>query len=135
MVWIRREGECEICGEPIMMNSAAQKYCPECREMMKKLKRQENRDVEIARYVARKRGRDPNRYAGKEHECKVKGTCYYGTTKHCDYMAITGRSRLLDGYPIRGGRCDAYKREKREDRRKAVLPQEGSWNIGNLSEV
>ena len=135
MAWVPKEGECEICGEPIVLKSARQKYCRECREMMKKMKRQENRDVEIAMYVARKRGRDPKRYEGKEHECKVKGSCYYGTSKHCDYMAITGRSRLLAGYPIRGGKCVAYKRRHREERRKTPLPQEGNWNIGNLSEV
>ena len=135
MGWIPRMGECEICGEEIMMKSARQKYCPECRTMMKKMKRRENREEEMARYVAIKRGRNPDRYKGKEHECKVKESCYYGTHKTCDYMVIEGHSRLLAGYPIRGGKCAAYKRDKRKERIRVPMPQDGGWNFRDITEV
>ena len=135
MVWIPKMGECEICGEPIMMNSARQKYCDDCRKMMKKVRQQENREIEIARYVAKKRGRDPNRYAGKEHNCNVKGSCVYGGQKFCEYMTATGRSRITDGYLIRGGRCDAFKRGKRKVEKQMPEPSSPILKKGKMQEV
>ena len=59
----------------------------------------------------------------------------YGGQKFCEYMTIEGHSRLLAGYPIKNGKCGAYKRGRKKNRGKAPLPASGGWNIGDLSEV
>lgn len=96
-------GSCSICGKPMIIRSAVQKYCEECKEIAKKQRKQEHREIVVAKRTARKRGTDPDRYAGKDTECRVKGSCMYGGEKFCEYASITGHSRLLSGYPIRGG--------------------------------
>lgn len=135
MSWIPRLGNCEICGEEVMMISASQRYCPDCRQIMKNTKGGEARKIYAAKRVARKRGTDPDRFKGEETECKHKGSCYYGSGKFCEYLTIEGHSRLFAGYPIRGGKCAAYKRGKRKKKKKLELPVAGSWNMRDLSEV
>ena len=134
MSWVPRMGKCTICGEPIMMNSSVQKYCPECGKLMRKVRYQENRGKEIARHVARKRGIDPDRYKGKEHECQVKETCTHGSHDCCMYLVDTGRLRTTDGYPIRGGRCDAYKKKKK-NRKKTIRTPEAAVSARKANEV
>lgn len=110
MVWVPKKGECSICGKEITMLSAIQKYCPECRQIMRNVTSEEGRRREIARRIAIRRGTDPDRYRGRNTECRYKRSCMYGGLKYCEYLSITGRSRLLAGYPIEDGKCGAYKR-------------------------
>lgn len=135
MGWTPVVGECCICGKEILLTSAKSKYCPECREEQKKRASEEHRAVVKAKRIAVRRGTDPDRYKGKETECKYKGSCFYGSGKYCEYLTIEGHSRLLAGYPIRGGKCGAYKRGKKKVKKKIRLPEPGGWNFGDLSEV
>ena len=136
MAWIAKEGVCQICGKPIVAKSARQKYCPECRAYRKSHKTREQKDRENARRKAKRQGLDPDKYKGAEHECLVKGSCAYGTQKHCDYLAITGRSRVADGFPVRGGRCAAYRKETKKLKRTVSLDLIGSWwGLGDTREV
>lgn len=135
MSWTPKEGRCELCGRKVMLMSSSQKYCPDCRETMKKVKGGENRKILVAKRIARRRGTDPDRYAGKDTECRYKKSCYYGGDKYCEFLIIEGHSRLFAGYPIVDGKCGAYKRGRRKGKRKPTLPVSGSWNIRDLSEV
>lgn len=110
MVWVPKKGECSICGKEIQLMSAIQKYCPECRQIMRNVTSEEGRRREIARRIAIRRGTDPDRYRGRNTECRYKRSCMYGGLKYCEYLSITGHSRLLAGYPIEDGKCGAYKR-------------------------
>lgn len=134
MVWIPKEGECQVCGKKIILNSAVQKYCEECRKAFKG-KATERRKIEIAKRIAIRRGTDPDRYRGTETECAVKGSCMYGSSRFCEYMAITGRSRLLSGYPIEGGRCGAYKRGKYKGQRIGLPEAPPVLGPGKLGEI
>lgn len=134
MVWIPKEGECQVCGEKIILNSAVQKYCKSCRKFFKG-KTTEHKEIEIAKRIARKRGTNPDRYRGTETECTVKGSCYYGGSQFCEYMTITGRSRLLDGYPIEGGRCGAFEKGKRRGARVGLPESAPVLNPGKLGEI
>ena len=110
MVWVPKKGECSICGKEIMLMSAIQKYCPECRQIMRNISSEEGRKREIARRIAIRRGTDPDRYKGKDTECRYKTSCKYGSAKFCEYISFTGHSRLYAGYKIENGKCGAYKR-------------------------
>lgn len=135
MVWIPKEGECQICGKKIILHSAVQKYCEDCRKIFKGKTSEKNRQIEIAKRIARKRGTDPDRYRGTETECTVKGSCYYGGGRFCEYMTITGRSRLLDGYPIEGGRCGAFKKGKHRGARVGLPETAPVLGPGKLGEI
>ena len=109
----RKVGEydaCEICGKRILINSSRQKYCPECAQAMRKTASLRGRDKARAELMAVRRGLDLDKYKGTNKECRYKKSCVYGGQKNCEYMAITGKSRLLAGYPIVDGKCGAYKR-------------------------
>ena len=135
MVWVPKEGECIICGEKIMLNSSRTKYCPECRRIMFSHAQDEYKDIRIAHRLAQKRGMDLAKYKGEENECKVKRQCIYGSEKYCEYMTVTGRSRLFAGYPIEKGRCKLFKRGKRKLPAKSVLPAAPVLSPGKLGEV
>lgn len=85
MVWVPKKGECSICGKEITMLSAIQKYCPECRQIMRNIASEEGRKREIARRIAIRRGTDPDRYKGRNTECRYKRSCMYGGLKYCEY--------------------------------------------------
>ena len=135
MAWNVKEGVCQICGKPIVAKSARQKYCPECRAYRKSHKTREQKDRENARRKAKRQGLDPDRYKGDEHECVVKGSCMYGVQKHCDYLSIMGHSRLLAGYPIRGGRCGLYKRATQKAKRRVQLDAVAGSYVKDIKEV
>ena len=117
------------------MRSAVQKYCSECAKIMSKKKSQQYRDREIMRRRMAKKGLDFDKYVGRDHECKVKETCIYGSKHSCMYMYIEGHSRLLAGFPIEDGRCGLYQKGKKKIGGKPKLPETGSWTIGQLQEV
>lgn len=135
MTFTPRPGRCEICGKEMMVNSAVHKYCKECRNLMRNSKSKEFREKEIARRVAIRRGTDPDRYKGLDHECKVKGICVYGSHDSCMYMAIEGHSRLLAGYPIRGGKCDLFKTGKKKVIRLRIPESHPSLSVNKVREV
>lgn len=132
--WTQKEGICKICGKPMMMASNVQKYCAECKDLARRQRAEENRKTAAAKKVAVSRGTDPNRYAGKETECKMKRSCMYGSDKYCEYIAITGRSRLRAGYTIRGGKCGAYKKGPKK-RGMMSLPQSPVLPPGKMGEI
>lgn len=122
MPWVDKPGTCEICGKPIILKSSRHKWCRECAEEMNKIHRIQNKDEQNRRAREYRAGRDPDWWKGENTECKVKGSCIYGTEKFCEYISIEGRSRLLAGYPIRGGRCDLYKRGPKKAAKQQKLP-------------
>lgn len=135
MAFTPRPGRCEICGKEMMVNSAVHKYCPECRKMVRNTKSKENRKKEVARRIAIRRGTDPDRYKGLEHECLVKEKCVYGSKDCCMYLAVEGHSRLLAGHPIRGGRCDLYKRGKKKPAKPELPKSSPVLPIGKVREI
>lgn len=134
MVWVDKPGRCEVCGKPIILKSSRQKWCKECSAEMYRINRIRNQEERNRREREYRAGRDPDWWKGIETECKVKGSCIYGSQKFCEYMAITGKSRVLAGYEIRGGKCEAYKRGKRTGG-KIGLPQAPVMKPGKLTEV
>lgn len=114
MVWVPKMGKCCMCGKEIMLKSSVHKYCADCGNIMRKIKTPEGWEREIAKQVAIRCGMNPDEYAGKHTECRRKESCVYGGRQYCEYMAITGHSRLLAGYPIKDGKCDLYKRGRRK---------------------
>lgn len=133
MTWTQREGRCDICDAIMIKMSPRHKYCPECAEIMRRATSPEAKKIAAIRIQMRKRGSNPDFWAGKSHECKVKGSCIHGSHDSCMFLYDTGHSRLLAGYPIENGRCGLYKRGSR--RTKLRLPSDGGWNIGQLREV
>ena len=113
MSWIPKKGTCIICRKEIMLMSAIQKYCPDCARKMRNISSAEGLERERARLIAISRGTDPDRYRGLHTECRYKKSCMYGGQQFCEYMTVTGHSRLLAGYPIKDGKCGAYKRGKK----------------------
>lgn len=114
MTFTKRMGRCQMCGAEMMLNSSSHKYCKECRKIAESSIAVENRKKEIARRIAIKRGTDPDRYKGLEYVCHVKQSCKWGSNDSCMWGAIHGRLRILAGYPIRGGKCDAYEKGKKD---------------------
>lgn len=135
MSWVPKPGRCSICGAEIMLNSSHQKYCNSCAALMRTQSSREYKDREIARRVAIKRGTDPDRYSGKEHECRVKGSCIHGANDSCMYLLDTGRLRISDGFMIENGKCAAYRR-KRKNRRGTPKTAQGQMiPIGKMQET
>ena len=136
MAWADKPGFCEICGRPIILKSSRHRRCKECAAEMKRLSRIRKRDEIARRERERRAGTDPDWWKGKEHECKVKETCVYGTRDCCMWGQINGKSRLLAGYPIKGGRCDAYRKGKHLRKKKwSDFPDPPVLSPGKLGEV
>lgn len=135
MAWIDKPGKCEVCGRPIILKSSRHKWCRECAEEMNKIHRIQNKDERKRREREYRAGKDPDWWKGKETECKVKGSCMYGSQKFCEYMTITGRSRLLDGYPIEGGRCGAFKKGKHRGAKVGLPETAPVLGPGKLGEI
>ena len=127
-------GACEICGARILITSSRKKYCPECAEAMRRAAHLRGKDKYKAELMAVKRGLDLEKYKGTDKECRYKKSCIYGGRQFCEYMTITGHSRLLAGYPIKDGKCGAYRRG-RTKRTKQPLPRSGSFTHDKLNEV
>lgn len=135
MNWKPKKGKCRICGKEIMIMSAPQKYCTDCAEIAQRLSDERAIAIERAKRIAIRRGTDPEKHRGLENECKHKKSCVYGGQKFCEYMAIEGHSRLLAGYPIRGGKCGAYKRGRKKAQARVQLPAETAWSMTDLRET
>lgn len=134
MPWEPKMGECVTCGKPILRTSPKQKYCSECRELAKQRDRRKDKAKRKAKQVAEKRGTDPDRFVGKETECKFKDICYYGAQDYCNYIGIEGHSRIMAGYHIKDGKCDAF-REDPKPGSKMKLPAPGGWTYGDMLNV
>lgn len=135
MSWVDKPGICEICGRQIIMKSARQKYCTECAEQMYKIYRVRNRDERNRREREYRAGKNPDWWKGKEHECKVKQSCIYGSDKYCEYLSIKGHSRILAGHPIKDGKCDLYEKGRRDRRFAVKLPEAPVLRPDKLGEV
>lgn len=136
MPWIAKPGECAVCGKPIILRTARQKYCESCSILVRNRRaRDHQREKAKARKEAICRGTDPDRYKGLDHECRVKRRCVYGSADSCMYMSVEGHSRLLAGYPIRGGKCGAYRTGKRRSMKPKTPVAGPVLSSGKISEV
>ena len=111
MAWTDKPGKCEICGKDIILKSSRHKRCKECADVMNRIHRIRNRKEQAQREREHRAERTGERKK-RETVCKMTELCMYGNRGKCEYMTVTGHSRLFAGYPIRGGKCDAYKRGK-----------------------
>lgn len=131
-----RMGTCKMCGKEMMVNSPCHRFCKDCAKRRRNQRSREyHRNREVPRKAAIERGTDPGRYKGLDHECKVKNKCMYGAPDCCMYMAVEGHSRLLAGYPIRGGKCGAYRTGKRKVVRQKTPVAGPVLYSGKMSEV
>ena len=132
MAWVDKPGVCEICGKPIVLKSSRQKYCEKCGAYIKKHRKRER---EYERRRAKRQGLDPDACKGKDHECLVKESCIYGSRDSCMYIVIEGHSRILAGYPIRGGKCDLYKRGKKKPAKPGLPKSSPVLRIDKVREI
>lgn len=136
-MYVPREGTCTVCGKPIIKNNSNHKYCKECAKLMYNKTQEEHKLVLAMKRGLKAYGIDAKKNAGEENDCKVKRTCVYGSNSWCDYFEITGRFRVLeDGFVIKDGKCDAYKkRTPGRERRKTPLPDLTGCTMNSMKEV
>ena len=137
-MYIPKEGNCVVCGKPIIKNNSNHKYCKECAKLMYNKTQEEHKRVLAMKRGLKDYGIDAKKHAGEENECHAKGSCIYGSSRgYCDYMAIEGHSRVFrDGYVMKDGKCGAYKRKSSNHRKRRVpLPDSKVLDSGKLKEV
>ena len=137
-MYIPKEGNCVVCGKPIIKNNSNHKYCKECAKLMYNKTQEEHKRVLAMKRGLKDYGIDAKKHAGEENECHAKGSCIYGSSGgYCDYMAIEGHSRVFrDGYVMKDGKCGAYKRKSSNHRKRRVpLPDSKVLDSGKLKEV
>lgn len=71
-------------------------------------------------------------------KCEATLTCIYGSQNTCDYIEMTGKSRVKDNPAgqVKDGKCGCYKEGQNERTRLRARDRwDSSWTGGSLSEV